>query len=347
MASSRLFEGIPPFPDNIPTAEIATISLSDLRNGDASASGNLLASAQHLGFFLLDLSGDETGNKVVDEIDRLFDSTRVVMNLSDEVKHEYRNDPPRNFLGFKPQGSSKTETMEPDRFEWFNLGQDGLMGTIDLQPVPDSIRANLPLYKSFLEHGQDIIRLVCQTLALQLDLPIDSFTALQRPTELSGTAIRMIKAYACPSEEDLRTSMVHHSDIGTITLLANVLGGLQILAPKRSPRDEGAWLWVRPQPGCLIVNLGDAMTEWSGGLLRSNVHRIRYPPGDQRFHDRYSLAILARAERNASMKSLIRTNEQQVDDDNRTNLVTWEWEVKKFTAFANGDDTVESKGGKI
>ncbi|TQS33960.1 hypothetical protein Golomagni_05679 [Golovinomyces magnicellulatus] len=137
--------------------------------------------------------------------------------------------------------------------------------------------------------------------------------------------------------------MVHHTDFGTITLLANIIGGLQILPPGASALDESAWRWVRPQPGCLIVNLGDATVQWSGGLLRSNVHRIKYPPGDQRFVDRYSLATLFRPERNVSMKPKLNAGAGIVED---TDLSAWEWEVKKTMALVRGEAVMESKGGK-
>lgn len=244
---------------------------------------------------------------------------------------------------FKPRGGARTETDEPDRFEWFNLGQDGLMGTSEPQPLPPLVQSNLPLFTSFLKHGQDIVATVSSAIAAQLGLPPDTFTSLQDPTRPSGTVVRLIKSFASPDPEDLRTSMIHHTDFGTVTLLANVLGGLQILAPGKPPTDESSWLWVRPRPGCLVVNLGDAMVQWTGGLLRSNVHRIKYAPGAQRFHDRLSLALLVRPERNASMRKLVGEEEEE-DEDGR--LTAWEWEVKKTMSYSRGDAVMQSKGGK-
>ncbi|KAJ4386146.1 hypothetical protein N0V93_009039 [Gnomoniopsis smithogilvyi] len=227
----------------------------------------------------------------------------------------------------------KTETGEPDRFEWFNLGQDGLMGDTAQQPLPTLKETHLALFSSFLKHGQSVVATVSSAIAKQLSLPPDTFTALQEPTRPS--------AFASPASEDVRTSMVHHTDFGTITLLANVIGGLQSLAPGRSPTDDSAWLWVRPRPGCLVVNLGDAIVQWTGGLLRSNVHRIQHSPDAQRFIDRYSLALLVRPERNASMRSLI----GDAKDINDCKLTAWEWEVRKAMALTRGDTVMQSKGG--
>lgn len=332
MASKRLFEGIPPFPDDIPIAPLYTIDLRGMRAGDEKVAQKTLAACQDLGFFLLDLRGDELGDAVVGEIDQLFSLGKDLMTLPIDVKEQYLHDPPRSFLGFKPRGQAKIETGEPDRFEWFNIGQDGLMGSTARQPLPSLIDDHLSLLTSFLNHGQSIVKTINETLATQLGLPADAFSSLQPPTKASGTVIRMIKAFASPDSDSdgPRTNMIHHTDFGTITLLANVLGGLQILTPNRPPEDASAWLWVRPQPGCLIVNLGDAMVQWTGGLLRSNVHRISCAPGPQRSADRYSLALLVRPERDASMKRLVGPGEGGEDDY----LTAWEWEVKKAMALA-------------
>ncbi|KAJ7888546.1 oxidoreductase [Mycena olivaceomarginata] len=329
IASEKLFQGIPAFPDNVPIAPVCTVSLASLRSGDGGTAKNLLSACQELGFFLLDLRGDALGESLIDDIDQLFDATKDIMNLPQDVKKEYLHDIPRSFLGFKPRGHAKTETDEPDRFEWFNMGQDGLMGNTPLQPLPPLAHAHLPLLTSFLKHGQDVVVTISSTLATQLGLPPDAFTALQAPTKPSGTVIRLLKAFASPALAALRTSMIHHTDFGTVTLLANVLGGLQILAPGCTPADGGdaAWLWVRPQPGCVIVNLGDAMVQWTGGLLRSAVHRVNHAPGLQRFENRYSFALLVRPERDAPMRRLV--GEDADTDGEDAGLTAWEWEVKK------------------
>ncbi|RYP59081.1 hypothetical protein DL771_011003 [Monosporascus sp. 5C6A] len=343
MASEKLFREIPPFPDNVPTVPMHTISLAALHSGDQKTAERVLAACQELGFFLLDLRDDRLGEMMMEEIDQLFQVDKEIMNLPEDVKQQYLHDIPRSFLGFKPRGQAKTETDRPDRFEWFNLGQDGLMGTTRLQPLPPLVQTHLPLFTSFLKHGQSLVATINSTLATQLSLPQDTFSNLQTPSKPSGTVIRLIKAFASPQAEDLRTSMIHHTDFGTITLLANILGGLQILAAGKPATDESAWRWVRPQPGCLIVNLGDAMVQWTGGILRSNVHRINYAPGQQRYVDRYSLAILVRPERYASMKKKVGGEVEGMEDNN---LTAWEWEVKKAMSLARGEAVTQSKGGK-
>jgi hypothetical protein len=91
--------------------------------------------------------------------------------------------------------------------------------------------------------------------------------------------------------------------LGAITILFKVLEALQILPPGLEAKEE-KWRYVRPEPGCAIINLSDAMVESSGGVLRSNFHRVYFAPGDQAVHGRYSLTNAIMPEGIISMKRL-------------------------------------------
>ena len=128
-----------------------------------------------------------------------------------------------------------------------------------------------------------------------------------------------------------------------------------------SPDDEDAWRWVRPRPGCLIVNMGDAMVEWTGGVLRSAMHRVSYSPGEQRFAERLSVALLVRPYKEARMQRLvggrIPTEEDDRMEEKKGNyvrdgggprgLMAYEWEVKKAAALRDGKDCAKSRRGRL
>lgn len=85
---------------------------------------------------------------------------------------------------------------------------------------------------------------------------------------------------------------------GSVTLLFRLPGqpGLEILTP------EGEWAAVpvdpessdpttsdsQPHPLPILVNIGDLLSYWTGGLLKSTVHRVIFPAGKQ--SERYSIA---------------------------------------------------------
>jgi isopenicillin N synthase-like dioxygenase len=114
----------------------------------------------------------------------------------------------------------------------------------------------------------------------------------------------MIKSPPQPPS-DLRTALGRHTDFGSITILFNQLGGLQILPPPfLTGGKEPEWTYVKPLRGHCIVNLGDAMVKFTNGLLRSNIHRVVSPPGEQAKETRYSVVYFSRPEDDVVLRRL-------------------------------------------
>lgn len=155
--------------------------------------------------------------------------------------------------------------------------------------------------------------------------------------------MRLLRTEASLTPEDQRTAMIHHTDAGTITLLANIIGGLQIL-PSGDPKDDSAWRWFKPQPGKLLVNLGDIFVCWTGGILRSNVHRIRYAPGQQSQLDRFSITFSARPVADATMH---RIGDLGQESDLNSGMTVTEFEWYKLGLLKQGKWPMRTLGGKI
>lgn len=111
--------------------------------------------------------------------------------------------------------------------------------------------------------------------------PSDFFSSAHQPERgESGTILRLLyypaTSDANASDSDLRAGA--HSDYGSITLLFRLAGqaGLEILT-----RDN-AWAPVPVRPAGtesdpsppILVNIGDLLSYWTNGLLRSTVHRV-------------------------------------------------------------------------
>lgn len=114
------------------------------------------------------------------------------------------------------------------------------------------------------------------------------------------SALSSSSAVASPTEEDVRAGA--HSDYGSITLLFRLRGqaGLEL-----DTSGGGTWASVPvcppgteadPAPP-VLVNIGDLLSYWTDGLLRSTVHRVVFPPagaavdGEGAQEPRYSIAF--------------------------------------------------------
>ena len=220
-----------------------------------------------------------------------------------------------------------------------------------------------PLLRSFVTNCRTIANLMFASLSTSLSLPPTTLASLHRETLQSGTSLRLLRYPPHPST-DRRTSLLGHTDIGSITLLFAVLGGLQVLlpaslsTPSSSPPDGpngDSWHYVRPEEGHVLINMGDAMTEWSSGRLRSDLHRVTWAPGAQSTAMRFSVAFLMRPEYGAPIVSLV--DDDQEREQGKTNQgdagpapIVWtalEWERRKSRAIIEGRDVAKSKGGIV
>lgn len=80
-----------------------------------------------------------------------------------------------------------------------------------------------------------------------------------------------------------------HSDYGSVTLLFRLPGqpGLEL-------QTENGWVTVpvNPSPSTLdpppiLVNIGDLLSFWTNGMLKSTVHRVTFSGGDERYSMAY------------------------------------------------------------
>ena len=69
-----------------------------------------------------------------------------------------------------------------------------------------------------------------------------------------------------------------HTDFGCLTILAqDEIGGLQVQTR------EGEWIDVPKLEGSFVVNIGDMLSRYTNGLLRSTPHRVINKSGKERF----------------------------------------------------------------
>lgn len=204
---------------------------------------------------------------------------------------------------YKGVGLSKVdEEGTPDRCEFYGISKDDLFGLSTQLSSPSIIDSSRPLLKSFLTNNYELELLVLAHLEKHLALPAGALTSAHVLNKLSGDQVRILK-YDPQPHQDRRTSLVPHTDFGSVTSLFNILGGLQVL-PIGAANNEENWRYVKPQTGCVIINLGDSMAKWTNGLLKSAMHRVTYAPGKQANVTRWSLAYFGHAHNGTLMKRM-------------------------------------------
>jgi isopenicillin N synthase-like dioxygenase len=99
MASVTKFRHYPAFPADAKFAPLPRISLQKLFANDPDESKALFESCRSVGFFLLDLSGQEAGDALTQDIDTLLELAQQTMALRGEEKMKYHAKPPQRFFG--------------------------------------------------------------------------------------------------------------------------------------------------------------------------------------------------------------------------------------------------------
>lgn len=178
--------------------------------------------------------------------------------------------------------------------------------------------------------------------------------ALHRLFAVSGDQIRFVKAP--PQVPSLAgVALGEHTDFGSVTVLFNRLGGLQVRLPEgvdavaaSAPVEGGrglcedGWTYVRPLPGHCIVNLGDALVKFSKGGVRSNVHRVVAPPGEQGVVTRYSLVYFCRPEDQVVLKSLVEDDGGEGEEEEE--VTAKEWILRRALGRRKTDGWAKSAG---
>jgi isopenicillin N synthase-like dioxygenase len=183
-----------------------------------------------------------------------------------------------------------------DLFEAFNVGAAcSDFPQLGLDPVtyaeniwPDDVPGFRPAVQAWFDEAGRLARRLTRLFALALGLPAGHFEAF----EDHSIDVLRLNHYALPEGiarvEPDQLGMGAHTDYGIVTVLwaDPVSPGLQVQTP------DGRWIDATPQPGALMVNLGDLTARWTGGRWTSSLHRVLPPLGaDGRVMRRRSAAF--------------------------------------------------------
>lgn len=118
---SKTLPGLPPFPDNVPTAPLLRLSFGKLLAGDIAEYERLFEASVDIGFFYLDLQDAEQGMSLLGDADDLFQVGEKLFDLPLEEKMVYDFSAQNSYFGYKGQNAVVVDKDgNLDRNEFYN-----------------------------------------------------------------------------------------------------------------------------------------------------------------------------------------------------------------------------------
>lgn len=225
---------------------------------------------------------------------------------------------------YKPLGATQADKKgNPDSNEFYTVTELNASGDDVETRMPEMISSELPLFGSFMYNAHAVTLDLLRPLSSSLHLPPDTLPSLHRQDRQSSSQTRIIKYHPPQQTANTATTFPSHTDLGSVTVLFTSLGGLQFIHPDVPDIPEN-WLYVKPPSDtCCIVNIGDTLAKYTGGVFNTARHRVIAPPGEQAGHVRYSLAYFARPDQRAPMKTLQSDLIPKVEGEEEMTVMKW------------------------
>ncbi|KAI0031557.1 Clavaminate synthase-like protein [Vararia minispora EC-137] len=279
---------IPPFPDDVPTVPLLVIDYELIKARDKTEIDRLWDAATTLGFWYLKNHGAD------EAVAGMFEMGAETMALPLEEKMKFEQGNEGMSFGYKAAGANATdETGAPDCIEFINVAKDDALTypTPRVRTYPSTVNARMErTITPFVRQSMEINDTLLEVFNERLGLPAGALAKLHPLEELSGCEARTIRN---PKNQEMpqdKAAIGAHTDFGSLSFLHHQkLGGLQVLPPGAEQ-----WKYVKPIPGHAICNAGDTLAIFSGGIIRSNLHRVVPPPKAQAAFERWSVVYFTR-----------------------------------------------------
>jgi len=293
----------PAFPDDVPTHPLLVIDFELIKAHDNNEIDRLWEAGTKLGFWYLKNHG------VDDEVQGMFDLGAETMALPLEEKMKFEQGDDGLSFGYKKAGANAVDaTGTLDTVEFLNVAKDDALAWPKRarRSYPHTVNARMEnTISPFVRKSLEVNNTILEVFNERLSLPPGTLLRLHAMGEFSGSEARVIRNP--PTSESSKQAIGSHTDFGSLSFLHNRLGGLQVFVPGAE-----SWQYVKPIPGHAICNLGDAMAIFSGGILRSNLHRVLPPPGVQSNLERWSIVFFTRPGNSVVLRALV--DESQMID---------------------------------
>lgn len=199
---------------------------------------------------------------------------------------------------------------------------------------PTIMQSNRPLFASFIRECHDISHTLLSIFSRHLCQDPKSDTSssstllpnLHRLAAHSGDQISLIKYPVFDTMPDTQP-LASHTDYGSLTILFTSAPGLQV--QKMDGRGKAHWMNVDPKQGCAIVNCGDALSIFTAGRIRSNLHRVQSHVARNSKLPRYSVGYFCRPEDEVLMCPLPEFQEPGSNNTELERVKSKDWVMRR------------------
>ncbi|KAF2715497.1 2og-Fe oxygenase family protein [Pleomassaria siparia CBS 279.74] len=298
----------------VPVYAMETVSFESLLSQEPAEVEKVLRCCETAGFFYLDMRGID-GRRYLEDQQNTIALMKRFFAASLEEKNQYGLVAPH--LGYEPVGSRTGVFSDTkDGYEMIKVSRDEIQR--DSPHLPEVLKnsADMKTIETSIAGCNIATKTILSALSTAMGLTgAKRFENSHRNARPSSTTLAMMHYIPSPATAQ-NIGHQKHTDISTLTLLFTEQWGLQIRPP--GAKEFG---FVRPEPGCAIVNVGDSLRFASGMKFQSCIHRV--VPFDPTEH-RYSIAYFLRAE-----------DDTMFTDSEGRYITAGQWHDEKFFAFTD------------
>lgn len=281
------------------------VDVSDINDITAE---QILDAATSQGFLFVEGHGF-TG----EEVASLFELSKKFFELPADYKQKYPIDETNaGYTDFGGENLDPATQKKGDPKEGFNFcGLNFLTGEQSKEYPPwfNEDPKRIALVKKMLIALYQLSMRILKLLAMGLQIETvngvngtEWFDSRYAPDKQSGSTFRFLRY---PGQKSLNPEAViragAHTDYGSMTLLFQQENqeGLEILSPVSKKWEAVPYVAPNQEkfPGesaPIVINIADQLSYWTGGLLKSTVHRVKFPPKVQETgQDRYSIVFFS------------------------------------------------------
>lgn len=284
------------------------LQIVDISEVNAETGEKLLDAAMTQGFLFI-----EGHDFLEEEVKELFQISKEFFELPQSYKEKYLIDESNHgYSNFGGENLDPEAQLKGDPKEALNFCCLNFLTGISSREIPDWIsndpvrfeavkKATIKLYDLSIK----ILKILAVGLKIE-DTPGSTgqewFSSRYQPDKESGTTFRFLHY---PGQKSLNPEATiragAHTDYGSMTLLFQQENqeGLEIHSPiskkwEAVPYVPNDGLKFKGQAAPIVVNIADQLSYWTGGILKSTIHRVKFPPKVQETgQDRYSIVFFS------------------------------------------------------